>query len=81
MINVMFDHINRFKDAPIPFIRTQMHEHLFGQPLPPRLSEEVLMQSYRDQLKSTCGLQFAADLMVPQPTHERTKFRLAFAMK
>ncbi len=34
------------------------------------------MQSYRDQLKSTCGLQFAADLMVPHPTQERTKFRL-----
>ena len=50
MINVMFDHINRFKDAPIPFIRTQMQE-FFGQPLPPRLSEEALMQSYRDQLK------------------------------
>jgi hypothetical protein len=34
------------------------------------------MQSYREQLKSTCGLQFAADLIVPHPTHERTKFRL-----
>ena len=75
MINVMFDHINRFKDAPLAFIRAQMQE-FFGQPLPPRLSEEALMQSYRDQLKSTCGLQFAADLMVPHPTHERTKFRL-----
>ena len=75
MINVMFDHINRFKDAPLAIIRRQMQE-FFGQPLPPRLSEEALMQSYRDQLKSTCGLQFAADLMVPHPTHERTKFRL-----
>jgi hypothetical protein len=34
------------------------------------------MQCYRDQLKSTCGLQFAADLIVPHPTQERTKFRL-----
>jgi three-Cys-motif partner protein len=75
MINVMFDHINRFKDAPIAFIRTQMQE-FFGQPLPLRLSEEALMQSYRDQLKSTCGLKFAADLIVPHPTQERTKFRL-----
>ena len=66
MINVMFDHINRFKDAPLAFIRAQMQE-FFGQPLPPRLSEEALMQSYRDQLKSTCGLQFAADLMVHTP--------------
>jgi three-Cys-motif partner protein len=75
MINVMFDHINRFKDAPITFIRTQMQE-FFGHPLSPQLSEEELMQSYRDQLKSTCDLQFAADLIVPHPTRERTKFRL-----
>jgi hypothetical protein len=34
------------------------------------------MQSYRDRLKRTCGLQFAADLIVPHPTLERTKFRL-----
>jgi three-Cys-motif partner protein len=75
MINVMFEHINRFRDAPLAFIRTQMQE-FFGRPLPPRGSEEALMQSYREQLKSTCGLQFAADLIVPHPTHERTKFRL-----
>jgi hypothetical protein len=51
-------------------------QEFFGRSLPPGLSEEALMRSYRDQLKSTCGLQFAADLMVPHPTHERTKFRL-----
>jgi hypothetical protein len=75
MINVMFDHINRFKDAPLAFIRAQMQD-FFGRPLPPRSSEEALMQSYREQLKSTCGLKFAADLIVPHPTQERTKFRL-----
>jgi hypothetical protein len=51
-------------------------QEFFGQPLPPRLSKEALMQSYRDQLKSTCALQFAAALMVPHPTQERTKLRL-----
>jgi three-Cys-motif partner protein len=75
MINVMFDHINRFKDAQLTFIQAQMQD-FFGHPLSPRLSEEALMQSYRDQLKSTCGLEFAADLIVPHPTKERTKFRL-----
>jgi three-Cys-motif partner protein len=75
MINVMFDHINRFKDARLAFIQAQMQD-FFGLSLPRQLSEEALMQLYRDQLKSTCGLQYAADLMVPHPTHERTKFRL-----
>jgi three-Cys-motif partner protein len=75
MVNVMFDHINRFKDARLAYIREQMQD-FFGRPLPPRLSEEGLMRFYRDQLKSTCGLQFAADLIVPHPTQERTKFRL-----
>jgi three-Cys-motif partner protein len=75
MVNVMFDHINRFKDAPLRFIQAQMQE-FFGRPLPPQLSEEALMTSYRTQLKATCGLQFAADVIVPHPTQERTKFRL-----
>lgn len=75
MINVMFDHINRFKDAQLTFIQAQMQD-FFGHPLPPQLSEEALMQCYRDQLKSTCGLEFAADLIVPHPTQARTKFRL-----
>jgi three-Cys-motif partner protein len=74
-INVMFDHIHRFKDARLTFIRTQMQE-FFGRALPPRLSEAALMQCYLDHLKSTFGLQFAADLIVPHPTQERTKFRL-----
>jgi three-Cys-motif partner protein len=75
MINVMFDHINRFKDAPLAFIQAQMQE-FFGHRLPPHLTEEALMEAYRTQLKATCGLQFAADLIVPHPTQERTKFRL-----
>jgi hypothetical protein len=40
------------------------------------VTEEALMEAYRTQLKATCGLQFAADLIVPHPTQERTKFRL-----
>jgi three-Cys-motif partner protein len=75
MINVMFDHINRFKDARLTFIQTQMQEFFGGSP-PRGHSEEELMKTYRKQLKSTCGLRFAADLIVPHPTRERTKFRL-----
>jgi hypothetical protein len=37
MINVMFDHINRFKDTQLTFIRAQMQD-FFGHPLPPQLS-------------------------------------------
>jgi len=75
MINVMCDYIKRFRDARLAFIRTQMEE-FFGRSLPQGLSEEQLMRSYREQLKLTCGLQFAADLSVLHPTHAKTKFRL-----
>lgn len=78
LVNVMFHHINRFKDDPRAFIREQMRD-FFGleeTELPERLSEEELMALYRDRLKSICSVKYAADLAVPQPAKEQTKFRL-----
>ena len=78
LVNVMFDHINRFKDDPRAFLREQMRE-FFGlgdSDLPDALSEGELFALYRAKLKELCGVQYAADLAIPHPTDDRTKFRL-----
>ncbi|AUX27006.1 uncharacterized protein SOCEGT47_075790 [Sorangium cellulosum] len=78
LVNVMFDHINRFKDDPRQFLRDQMRE-FFGledRDMPAALGEEELFALYRRQLKAQCGVEYAADLAIPHPTVERTKFRL-----
>lgn len=78
LVNVMFDHINRFKDDPRGFLREQMRDFfgLGNVDLPEALAEEELFALYRAKLKETCGLHYAADLAIPHPTDERTKFRL-----
>ena len=48
-------------------------QDFFGHPLSPQLSEEALIQCYRDQLKSICGLQFAADRTI-LATHGTMRF-------
>lgn len=78
MVNVMFHHINRWKDDPREFLRNQMRD-LFGlgdADLPSGLDEEQLMSLYRRQLKDRAKLGFVADLAVPHPTVDRTFFRL-----
>ena len=78
LVNVMFDHINRFKDDPRQFLREQMRE-FFGledRDMPAALDEEELFALYRGQLKMKCKVAYAADLAIPHPTVKRTKFRL-----
>jgi three-Cys-motif partner protein len=78
LVNVMFDYINRFKDDPRPFLRQQMRD-FFGldeSNLPEILDEEDLFKLYRTNLKSLCEVKYAADLAIPHPTDDRTKFRL-----
>jgi hypothetical protein len=78
LVNVMFNHVNRFKDDPRAFLRDQM-KAFFGleeSEVPPQLGEDELMSLYRAQLRQRCKLRFAADLAVPHPTKDRTWFRL-----
>lgn len=78
MVNVMFDHINRFKDHPREFLRNQMRD-FFGlkeADLPTGMGEQDLLVFYRRQPKKTCGLDFALDLAIPHPVRDRTKLRL-----
>jgi three-Cys-motif partner protein len=83
LVNVMFDHINRFKDDPRAFLREQMRD-FFGlgdSDLPDALAEEELFALYRAKLKELCGVQYAADLAIRHPTDDRTKFRLVVGGK
>jgi three-Cys-motif partner protein len=83
LVNVMFNHINRFKDDPRQFLRKQMRE-FFGledRDMPSGLSEEDLFVLYRKQIKLHCGIAYAADLSIPHPTMSRTKFRLVVGGK
>lgn len=84
LINVMFNHINRFKDDTREFLREQMRA-FFGLDvdthLPEALSETALLRTYREQLKHRSALVWAADIAVPHPTIERTWFRLVVGGK
>ncbi len=83
LVNVMFDHINRFKDDSRTFLREQMRD-FFGlgdHALPEGLDEEQLFALYRTNLKELCGIPHAADLAIPHPTMARTKFRLVVGGK
>lgn len=75
MVNVMYDHLNRFRGAKLDYVRLQLAE-FFETEVPADLPEEELFSLYRAQLKKICGLRFAADLVVEDPLRDRTKFRL-----
>lgn len=83
LVNVMFNHINRFKDDTRGFLRAQMRAFfgLADTDLPEGLSEIELLQTYRRNLKHTCSVTYAADLAVPHPTKRRTWFRLVIGGK
>lgn len=79
LVNVMFDHMNRF--------RVLLQEHMrdffnLGEDdLPASASELELFTLYRHKLKQTCHLDVAADLRVPHPEKDRTWFRLVIGGK
>ncbi|MGZ5280517.1 MAG: three-Cys-motif partner protein TcmP, partial [Pseudobdellovibrionaceae bacterium] len=75
MINFMYDYVNRFKDHRVGSQHSEM-SNFFGAEIPENLDEENLMKFYRSCLKTNCGLQYAADLIVLDPLRDRTKFRI-----
>jgi three-Cys-motif partner protein len=78
LINVMYEHVNRFVDDPRPFLKDQM-QRFFGLSegtIPPDLDERGLIDFYRKRLREVCGLRYAADVAVPFPSKSRTYFRL-----
>jgi three-Cys-motif partner protein len=79
LVNVMFDYLNRWIGAPLPFLREQL-QRFFGlrtDEMPPDgLDEPGLLTFYRSKLKERCGVRWAADLAIPYGDRERTFFRL-----
>ena len=79
LVNVMFDYLNRWIGAPLPFLREQL-QRFFGlrnDEMPPDgLDESGLLTFYRSKLKERCGVRWAADLAIPYGDRERTFFRL-----
>jgi len=78
LVNVMFDYIKRWLNAPLPFLKQQMKDFfgLADDEIPPDLDEAELLSFYRERLKIRCGIRWAADLAIPYPDRERTFFRL-----
>jgi hypothetical protein len=66
-----FAELDRFLRGRTGAVRTQAYCGEFGD-----YGEEELFALYRGQLKQQCGVAYAADLAIPHPTIERTKFRL-----
>lgn len=73
---MMYDHANRFRAE----LRDQLEE-FFGEQVEKGTSERELLRRYRENLKTKCALQYAADLRVSHPTSERTHFRLVVGGK
>ncbi len=79
LINVMYNHINRFKNDSREFLRDHFRD-LFGTDLPSGLDEDAMMDLYRANLKEECGLSFSADVAIPHKTSERTWFHLVLGV-
>ncbi len=79
LINVMFDHMNRFR----AILQEHMRDffNLGEDELPATATEAELFALYRLKLKQTCRLDVAADLRVPHPVKDRTWFRLVIGGK
>lgn len=79
LVNVMFDHMNRFRTVLQDHMRDFFN--LEEDELPASASEAEIFALYRKRLKETCGLEVAADLRVPHPEKDRTWFRLVIGGK
>ncbi|MDA8219164.1 MAG: three-Cys-motif partner protein TcmP [Dehalococcoidales bacterium] len=78
LINVMFDHIQRFKAHPQEKLRQQMREFfgLTDSDVPATLTEEELFALYGSNVREKCRVEYVADLAIRHPSKDRTYFRL-----
>ncbi|MCA9691248.1 MAG: three-Cys-motif partner protein TcmP [Myxococcales bacterium] len=79
LINVMFEHIHRFKTRMPERIREFFD--LEDGALPEGLDERALLERYRENLKRRCHLRHAADMAVPHPNKQGTYFHLVIGGK
>jgi three-Cys-motif partner protein len=78
LINVMFDHIHRFKAHPHDKLRQQIRDFfgLTDSDVPATLGEDELFALYGSQVRQKCHVEYVADLAVRHPSKDRTYFRL-----
>lgn len=79
LVNVMYDHMNRFRTV----IPEQMRDffNLGDDELPPSATEAELLEIYRRKLGQTCELPYVADLRIPHAQKDRTWYRLVIGGK
>jgi three-Cys-motif partner protein len=78
LINVMFDHIQRFKSHPHDKLRQQMRDFfgLTDGDVPATLTEEELFALYGSQVREKCHVEYVADLAIRHPSKDRSYFHL-----
>lgn len=84
VVNVMYDHINRFKGmSDVEWLREQLNDFFGGvdDTELADLDERQLLQLYRARLKEHSDAEYALELAVPKPTSNRTYFHLVLACR
>ncbi len=78
VINLMSSFVSRFSGASHEWVPDNMRRlfDLSDGEVVGCASEDEVVDLYRRRLKTACGLDFAADLVVPEPLRDRTYFRL-----
>ena len=79
LVNVMYDHMNRFRTV-LPE-RMRDFFNLEEDELPASATETELFEIYRRKLGRTCALPYVADLRIPHAQKDRTWFRLVVGGK
>jgi three-Cys-motif partner protein len=78
LINVMYEHINRFKGDEREWLRKQMREFfdIEDNSRLRNMTEDQMLELYRTQLKARSDLQYSLNLAIPFPGRKRTYFHL-----
>ncbi|HWB17945.1 MAG TPA: three-Cys-motif partner protein TcmP [Vicinamibacterales bacterium] len=84
IINFMFDHINRFLDAPEP---EMSFDDLFGGPgwkaavAAGAKREDAIVRLYTERMKATGGFKFATSTRIKKPLADRSYFYLVYGTR
>lgn len=84
LVNFMFDHINRFLDAPEP---EMSFDDLFGGPgwrsaiQESARREDAIVTLYRERMKTSGQFQFTTSTRIKKPLSERSYFYLVYGTR
>jgi three-Cys-motif partner protein len=86
LVNFMFDHINRFLDAPRPKIAASFTD-LFGGPgwegavRTDTRREDAIVELYRERMRAAGGFAHVTSTRILKPTHDRAYFYLIYGTR